>query len=123
ESKSSPTVKNTLSAFTWEDIDGYDDVNTEKWHPQCITTAADTTDNRHPLQSSGIGTVLMAIHVERESPSSIGTKGLQGASAIVCTSNQLTAGRSRILRPSVASIQVWKRKSLVRKFSLPNGDP
>lgn len=41
---SSPGVKDKLSAFTWEDIDGYDDVNTRKWYPQGITTTADATD-------------------------------------------------------------------------------
>ncbi|KAG5304255.1 secreted protein [Histoplasma capsulatum G186AR] len=41
---SSPGVKHKLSAFTWEDIDGYDDVNTRKWYPQGITTTADATD-------------------------------------------------------------------------------
>ncbi|EQL36173.1 hypothetical protein BDFG_02412 [Blastomyces dermatitidis ATCC 26199] len=41
---SSPDVKHTLQAFTWEDVDGYDDVNTRKWYPQGITTTADATD-------------------------------------------------------------------------------
>ncbi|KLJ13784.1 hypothetical protein EMPG_11283 [Blastomyces silverae] len=41
---SSPDVKNTLQAFTWEDVDGYDDVNTRKWYPQGITTTTDATD-------------------------------------------------------------------------------
>ncbi|PGH06965.1 hypothetical protein GX51_02003 [Blastomyces parvus] len=41
---SSPDVKNTLQAFTWEDANGYDDVNTRKWYPQGISTTADATD-------------------------------------------------------------------------------
>ncbi|OJD22966.1 hypothetical protein ACJ73_05680 [Blastomyces percursus] len=41
---SSPDVKNTLQAFTWDDADGNDDVNTRKWYPQGVTTTADATD-------------------------------------------------------------------------------
>ncbi|OAX79426.1 hypothetical protein ACJ72_06254 [Emergomyces africanus] len=41
---SSPDVKNSLQAFTWEDVKGYDDVNTRKWYPQGVTTTADATD-------------------------------------------------------------------------------
>ncbi|OJD19499.1 hypothetical protein AJ78_00568 [Emergomyces pasteurianus Ep9510] len=41
---SSPDVKNSIQAFTWEDVKGYDDVNTRKWYPQGITTTADATD-------------------------------------------------------------------------------
>ncbi|KAL1956382.1 hypothetical protein VTO42DRAFT_7365 [Malbranchea cinnamomea] len=38
---SSPKVTNLIKAFTWEDVDGYDDAHTQKWYPQGITTSAD----------------------------------------------------------------------------------
>ncbi|KAF9462496.1 hypothetical protein BDZ94DRAFT_1309576 [Collybia nuda] len=38
------TASNFLRGYTWEDVSGYDDVNTEKWYPQGITTSADALD-------------------------------------------------------------------------------
>ncbi|KAF5378810.1 hypothetical protein D9615_006999 [Tricholomella constricta] len=33
-----------LRGYTWESVSGYDDLNTEKWYPQGITTSADALD-------------------------------------------------------------------------------
>lgn len=38
---SKPSVKNLIKGYTWENVPGYDDANTEKWYPQGITTSAD----------------------------------------------------------------------------------
>lgn len=35
---------NFIQDFTWEDVSGYDDQNTEKWYPQGITTSSDAYD-------------------------------------------------------------------------------
>ncbi|KAK2794363.1 hypothetical protein FQN52_008722 [Onygenales sp. PD_12] len=42
---SSPEVSNLVSSYTWENVDGYDDVNTLKWYPQGITTTADASES------------------------------------------------------------------------------
>ncbi|GLB42434.1 hypothetical protein LshimejAT787_1104490 [Lyophyllum shimeji] len=38
------SATNFLRGYTWEDVSGYDDVNTDKWYPQGITTSADALD-------------------------------------------------------------------------------
>ncbi|KAJ7600536.1 hypothetical protein C8J56DRAFT_11307 [Mycena floridula] len=38
------SASNFLRAYTWADETGYDDVNTESWYPQGITTSADALD-------------------------------------------------------------------------------
>lgn len=35
---------NFVQDFTWEHVSGYDDLNTDKWYPQGITTSADAYD-------------------------------------------------------------------------------
>ncbi|PGH12636.1 hypothetical protein AJ79_04134 [Helicocarpus griseus UAMH5409] len=42
---SSPEVKHALAGYTWENKEGYDDVNTDKWYPQGITTSTDADDS------------------------------------------------------------------------------
>ncbi|KAJ7171661.1 hypothetical protein C8R43DRAFT_944250 [Mycena crocata] len=38
------SASNFLRAYTWADETGYDDVNTESWYPQGVTTSADALD-------------------------------------------------------------------------------
>jgi hypothetical protein len=40
----SVAASNFLRGYTWEAVTGYDDVSTEKWYPQGITTSADALD-------------------------------------------------------------------------------
>jgi hypothetical protein len=39
-----PKVKNLLTSYTWDDVKGYDDFNTEKWYPQGLTAGADAIE-------------------------------------------------------------------------------
>jgi hypothetical protein len=43
-SKPKLKVKNLLDFYTWDDVKGYDDVNTEKWYPQGLSTSADALE-------------------------------------------------------------------------------
>ena len=42
---STPSVKYYLDAYTWEVKDGYDDLSTDLWYPQSVTTSYDSDDS------------------------------------------------------------------------------